>query len=332
MAVTSATRTLWRHADFLKLWTGQTISMAGSQVTLLALPLTAVLVLRATAFQMGVLQAVEYAPFLIVSLAAGVWIDRMRRRTLLVGADVGRALLLGSIPLVFVLGVRWIEYLYVTAFLVGILTVVFNVAYQAHLPSLVDRDQLVDGNSKLEASRSITQVIGPGLGGLAIQLVSPPLAIVLDAVSFLVSAVSLRAIRSPDPAPEPSRHSAWGEVREGFAFIRSHPLVGPIVASSGLVNVSYAVSFAVYILFLSRELGFTPALLGVVLAAGGLGGLTGAATARRVVRFAGFGRTVTGAVAMIGVGLLGIASAGLWPGPAAVVVAVSEAAVSWGII
>jgi MFS family permease len=328
----SGTPGLWRHADFLKLWSGQTISLAGSQVTTLALPLTAVLVLHANAFQMGLLQSVQYAPFVLVSIAAGVWADRVRRRSLLISADLGRALLLGTIPALFLLGVHSMEYLYGIAFAVGVLTVVFNVSYQAHLPSLVDREQLVDGNSKLEASRSVTQVVGPGLGGLVVQLLSPPLAIVLDAASFLVSAVSLRAIRRPDPPPGRSGRSVRAELREGFAFIWSHPLVRPMVASSGLVNVSYSLALAVYILFLSHDLGLTPLVLGVVLAAGGAGGLVGAATARRPLRRFGFGPTVTASIVLLGLGTLAVALAGVVPGPPAVVVAAGEAVMAYATI
>ncbi len=204
---------LWRHPDFLKLWTGQTISLAGSQVTTLALPLTAILLLKANALEMGVLRAVQYAPFVLISLLVGVWTDRVRRRRLLIGADYGRALLLGSVPPVILLGGRWMAYLYVIGFAVGILTVIFNIAYQAHLPSLVDRDQLVEGNSKLEASRSMTQVAGPSVGGLFVELFSPPAAIFIDAASFLVSAVSLQLIRTPEPDPVRSDRSAWLELR-----------------------------------------------------------------------------------------------------------------------
>jgi Na+/melibiose symporter-like transporter len=323
---------LWRHADFLKLWSGQTVSLAGSQVTTLALPLTAVLVLRAGPLQMGVLQAAQFAPFIVVTLLAGVWVDRASRRTLLIGSDVGRALLLGSVPVAFLLGLRSIEYLYVVAFAVGILSVIFNVAYQAYLPTLVDVDQLAEGNSKLEASRSLTQVVGPGLGGLAVQAVSPPLAIVLDALSFVVSAISLRSIRRADPRPRLPAHSVWTELREGFAFIFAHPIVRPIVLTSALVNISYSLAIAVYLLFLSRDLHLGPALLGVVLAMGGAGGLAGAATARWPLRWLGYGRTVAGSIAFLGLGTLGLALAGILPVPPVLLVGFCEALTSYTII
>ncbi|MGH2485484.1 MAG: MFS transporter, partial [Ktedonobacterales bacterium] len=178
---------LWRHRLFLRLWTGQTISLVGSQVTLLALPLTAVLTLRASAFQMGVLRALQYAPALLIGLFAGVYIDRLRRRPILMGADVGRALLLGSIPLVAALGALTMGYLEAIAFLVGSLSVIFEAAYLAFLPALVGRAQLVDANGKLEASQSVSRIVGPGFAGLLIQLLTAPIAIIADAASFVVS-------------------------------------------------------------------------------------------------------------------------------------------------
>jgi len=323
---------LWRHPDFLKLWAGQTISLAGSQVTGLALPLTAILLLRANALEMGVLRAVQYAPFVLLSLVAGVWIDRVRRRRLLIMADYGRAALLASIPVVILLGGRWMPYLYVIGFVVGILTVVFNIAYQAHLPSLVDRAHLVEGNSKLEASRSLTQVAGPSLGGLFVELFSPPAAIFIDAASFLVSAISLQLIRAPEPEPARATADAWRELLEGFAFIWAKPFIRLVAITTATVNLCLAMAQAVYILFMSQDLGFNPLLLGLVLAAGGGGGLAGAATARHVVRLVGFERTVGGAIGLIGVGFLGIALAAIVPVPAFPLVVVAQVLMSYGLI
>src|SRR5690242_11212099 len=154
---------LWRHADFLKLWTGQTISQFGTQVSELAIPLTGALVLNASPAEMGLLGAFDFAPFLLLSLFAGVWVDRMRRRPVLIVADIGRVLLLGSIPAAALLGVLRMEQLYVVGLLTGVLTVFFDVAYQSYLPVLVSREHLVEGNSKLEVSRSVAQIAGPGV-------------------------------------------------------------------------------------------------------------------------------------------------------------------------
>src|SRR5262249_50974574 len=188
---------LWRHPGFLKLWTAQTVSVFGSQVTALALPLTAALVLNATPAQMGALNAIEFAPFLLVGLFAGVWVDRLPRRPILIAGDLGRALLLGTIPLAYAFDALRIEQLYVVGFGAGLLTVFFDVAYQSFLPSLVERSQLVEGNSKLEVTRSLAQVGGPGLAGGLVQLLNGPAAIVLDALSFLFSALFIGLIRAP---------------------------------------------------------------------------------------------------------------------------------------
>src|SRR5215467_4773389 len=172
---------LWRHSEFMKLWTGQTISQFGTQVSQLAIPLTAALVLYASPAQMGLLAAFEFAPFLLLSLFAGVWVDRTRRRPILIVADVGRAVLLGSIPLAALLGSLRIEQLYVVGLLSGVLTVFFDVAYQSYLPALVSREHLVEGNSKLEVSRSVAQILGPGMAGFLVQLVTAPIAVAVDA-------------------------------------------------------------------------------------------------------------------------------------------------------
>src|SRR5438105_11611746 len=190
---------LWRHPEFVKLWTGQTISRFGSEISQLAIPLAAALVLDASPAQMGLLSAFEFAPFLLLSLFAGVWVDRVRRRPVLIVADIGRAVILGSIPVAAVLGVLRIEQLYVVGLLTGVLTVFFDVAYQAYLPVLVSREHLVEGNSKLEVSRSVAQILGPGVAGALVQIITAPFAVAIDAASFIASALCLLPIRSPEP-------------------------------------------------------------------------------------------------------------------------------------
>ena len=177
---------LWRHPDFLKLWSAETISQVGSQVTGLALPLVAIITLDVSAFEVALLGVIEFAPFILISLPAGVWVDRMPRRPILIAGDLGRAALLATIPIAYAVDALTIWQLYVVGFLFGVLTVFFDVAYQSYLPALVARDQLVDGNSKLEISRSGAQLAGPALAGVLIQVLKAPLAILLDAISFLV--------------------------------------------------------------------------------------------------------------------------------------------------
>ena len=191
----------WRHGDFRRLWAGQTISQFGSQVTLLALPLVAAVLLEASPFEMGLLAALEMAPFLLVGLPAGVWVDRWPRRPVLIVGDVGRALVLASVPLAYVLGRLSLPQLYLVAFVSGTLTVFFDVAYMSYLPSLMTRDRLVEGNSKLETTRAAAQIGGPGLAGVLIQAFSAPVAIAADAVSFVISAAFCLAISSKEKLP-----------------------------------------------------------------------------------------------------------------------------------
>ncbi|HZD68560.1 MAG TPA: MFS transporter, partial [Actinomycetes bacterium] len=181
-------KSLWRDGDFMRLWTSQSVSRLGSQVSLLALPLVAITVLHASTFEVGLLSTAEFAPFILVGLPAGVWVDRLRRRPLLIAGDVGRALALASIPLAYWLDALSIGQLYAVGLLTGVLTVFFDVAYQSYLPSLVEREQLVEGNAKLEISSSGASIAGPGLAGGLIQLVTAPFAVLADAASFLASA------------------------------------------------------------------------------------------------------------------------------------------------
>jgi MFS family permease len=289
---------LWRHPDFVKLWAGHTISRFGSEISQLAIPLTAALVLNASAFQMGLLGTFEFAPFLLLSLFAGVWVDRLRRKPILIVADIGRALLLGSIPLAAVLGVLRIEQLYVVGFCTGILTVLFDVADQSYLPALVSRGHLVEGNSKLEMSRSVAQIAGPGVGGALVQLVSAPIAILVDAVSFLASAVCLATIRAREAAPVRHAHgggSIWAELREGLVVVLGNPHLRSIAGCTATTNLFGNGMMAVYVLYATRELGIGPALLGIILAAGGPGALLGALLAGRMANRFGLGATIIGA-------------------------------------
>ena len=205
---------LWRHRDFLKLWTGETVSQFGSQVTFLAVPTVAILILHAGPFQVGVLSALEFLAFPTLGLVAGVYADRLRRRPIMIACDLGRMLAIGSIPVAFLLNALTIEQLYLVALITGIFTVFFDVSYQSYLPVLVDRPNLLEGNTKLEISRSTAQVSGPAVAGFLIQWIGGAKAVAVDALSFLVSAVALSVIKTPEPQPKPStaggRSSASG--------------------------------------------------------------------------------------------------------------------------
>jgi MFS family permease len=299
-------RSLWRNADFLKLWAGQTISLIGSEVTSLALPLTAALTLNATPAQMGVLGAVQYTPAILLGLFAGVWIDRVRRRPILLFADVGRALLLASIPVAILLGVHGMNYLYGVAFAVGALTVLFSVAYQAYLPSLVEKAHLVEANGRSEASRALAFIAGSGLSGALVQLLTAPIAILADACSFLASVFTLAIIRTPEPKPVRSaeRKHIFAEIGEGLRMTFGHALLRPIVITSAIFNLFAAILNSLLILYLVRDLHFSPVGIGVASAVAGVAGLLAAVIVGRITRWFGVGRTLVGATLLISGGWL----------------------------
>lgn len=293
---------LWRHRDFLKLWTGDTISQFGSQITFLALPITAAVLLGATPFEMGLLGTIEMLPFLLVSLPAGVWVDRLPRRGFLIGGDLVRAAALGTIPAGWLfardlLGMPW---LYAVGIVGGTATVFFDAAYQAYLPSLVEREQLIEGNQKLEVSRSTAQVTGPGIAGGLITLLSAPVTIALDSISFLASAVAVWRIRRREPVPDPKPAGQAGgmvaEIREGLAVITGSPHLRAIAATTATSNLFTSMAFAMYILFATRDLALNAAQIGVIFAIGNVGGLAGALVAGRVPKLIGTGPAIVGAV------------------------------------
>ncbi|HEV7663333.1 MAG TPA: MFS transporter [Chloroflexota bacterium] len=298
---------LWRDPDFVKLFTGHTISRFGSEISQLAIPLTAALVLNASAFQMGLLGTFEFAPFLLLSLFAGVWVDRLRRQPILIVADIGRFLLLASVPVAAIAGGLRIEQLYMVGLLTGVLTVFFDVADQSYLPVLVSREHLVEGNSKLEMSRSVAQITGPGVAGALVQLVTAPIAVAVDALSFLLSAICLFFIRAPEPAPARStagQGNVWVELREGLAVVLGNPLLRPIAACTGTSNLFGNAQMSVFVLYLTRELGIGPALLGIIFAAGGPGSLLGAVLAGRIAQRLGLGATIIGSSLISGMACL----------------------------
>lgn len=323
---------LWRRRDFLKLWAGQAVSLLGSQVTLLALPLTAVLLLHASAAQMGLLRAVTSVPALLFGLLAGVVADRVRRRPLLIRANIGRALLLGSIPVAAVLGLLRLGHLFFIAFATGTLTVFFEVAYTAYLPTLVTPPQLVEGNSRLETTRAVAQFAGPGVAGVLIQWLTAPLAIGVHALGFLVSTVFLGTIHTVEPAlrARGARASVWREIAEGLRAVQAEPTLRALAGSSAIFNLFDNMLLAVYVLYVTRTLGLPPAAVGGILAVGGLGSLVGALLASRVARAIGLGRTLLGGVVVASLAEGGIALA---HGPqVALILALAEAAVQCGAL
>ncbi len=298
---------LWRNADFVKLWIGQTISNAGSGITGVALPLTAVLVLSATPAQMGILNALDGLAVLLIGLFAGVWVDRLRRRPVLIATDLGRALLLGSIPLAAFVHVLHIEQLYIVGALTGILTVFFNVADESFLPALIPQQDLVEGNSKLGASDSLAEITGPAVAGPLVQVVGGPMAILFDAVSFLCSALCIGLISKPELLPQAHerQQSFRLEITEGLRLIVGNPLLRALAGSASIFNFFGNFIGVTYILYIIRELGIAPIFVGFLIATGGISALVGALFAQRVVQRLGLGPTIGVALLIYGVtGLL----------------------------
>jgi MFS family permease len=297
---------LGRDGEFLKYWTASAISDVGSQITALALPLIAALTLAATPWQMGVLTAAGTAPILVVGLFAGVLVDRLRRRPVLIAADVGRAALLLTIPLATLLGALRIELLFAVAFLVGALSLLFDVAHLAFLPSLVRREDLVDGNSKLEVTAATAQVIGPGFGGALVGFIGAPFAVVIDALSFVVSGWLIKRTRATEAErpPAAARAGVWREIHEGLRTVFAQPILRALMACSATLNVFGRMFLAVYVLFMARDLGLGPVGIGLVLATGGLGSLAGALVGAPATRRFGFGPVLLASA--LGFGLTGL--------------------------
>lgn len=285
---------LWRRSDFLKLWSAETVSQFGTQISQLALPLAAIDVLHASAFEVAALTTVAFLPFLLVSLPAGVWVDRLPRRPILIAGDLARAGLLASIPIAYFFDALTIWQLFGVGFLVGIATVFFDIAYQSYLPALVERREIVDGNAKLEISRSAAQTGGPGVAGVLIGLLKAPPAILIDAVSFLVSGLFILAIRKPETSlkDRSPRRKMRVELREGLSYVLRHPYLKNIAACTALFNFFGSVGFAVLLVFARRELHIGPLAIGLAFTIGSLGAMVAAFTANRISGRLGVGRTI----------------------------------------
>jgi MFS family permease len=294
---------LWRHPDFAKLWVAHTVSGLGTGITGQALPFTALLVLGASAGDMGLLAACAGAPVLLVILFAGVWADRLRRRPILIAADIGRAALLVTIPAAAVLGVLSLGQLFIVAALVESLSLFFNVAYRSYLPTLVQRERLVEGNSKLSAGGSVAEISGPALGGVLVQWLSAPFALLFDAASFLFSALFLGSIRTPEPpsAPPEERQSVRSEIGEGLRVVLSNPVLRALAACSGTFTFFGNFFHALYALYAVRDMGMPPGIVGVLIGAGGIGALVGAVLVGPITRRFGVGPTLIGSLTFAGI-------------------------------
>ncbi|MGW6748124.1 MFS transporter [Streptomyces sp. NPDC055006] len=306
---------MWRDRDFRRLWVGQTVSQLGEHTTLVVLPLCAVLTLDAGAGELGVLRAVGQAPILLLSLLVGAWVDRWRTRTVMVLADAGRALVLGAAAAAGLLGALGLPALLVTGFSVGALSVFFDVAYQASLVRLVERDQLVRGNSALEGSRSAAQIAGPALGGALVSLLTAPIAAASGALLFALSFLSIRRIRRGESVQEPTQEGSqrlrepaqppsrrpprvWRRIREGLRFVVGDTSLRAVCLASAAFQFSLAATMTVYLLFLPRELHLSGTEVGLALAATGPGALLGSLLAARLPGRFGHGVVLVSAAAL----------------------------------
>jgi MFS family permease len=329
---TARRRSLLRHPDFARLWSAATISLFGTQVSQVAIPVIAVLLLKASPGEVGLLTTIEFLPFLLFTLPAGVWVDRLSRRRILIVADVGRALMLASIPIAYALGVLTIWQLYLVGFTNGVMTVFFDVADMSYLPTILDRDELVEGNSKLQISNSSAQILGQPVGGGLVALLSAPFAVIIDAVSYIGSALLIFSIRRKEQpgtaasssggvsaseagdtpgsgvsvaleaavaANEP-RSSMRSDIAAGLRYIAGQRFLRNIAASTGTSNLCTNITFAIFAVYVYRDLAMSPAQVGIFGGIGGAGVLIGALIASRVGERFGVGPTIVGSMAVTG--------------------------------
>ncbi len=281
---------LLRETHFRRLWIGQTISVMGDQVYALAMPLVAVLTLDVDPAQMGLLTAATLLPHLLFSLAAGVWLDRVRsRRRVMILADLGRAALVLSVPIAFVLDVLTIEHLFVAGFLTGTLTVLFDLSWSVVFVAVTPRERYVEGSALLNGSRSLSHVVGPTIGGGLVQVLGAPLALVADATSFLASALFIRRVHAVEAPVEPEPGTLRSRFGAGMSFIFRDGIMRAVLLSAATINFFNFGFSALFVLYATRELGVSPGVLGAVLGVGAVGGLLGATVASRIGRRIGLG-------------------------------------------
>lgn len=284
---------LGQNRDFRVLWVGETVSLFGAQVSLLALPLTALIGLRASTSEVGAIRFIEYAPFLLFALPLGVLSDRCRRRPLLVFANAARVILIGSVPIFGLVGSLTLGQLYIVAFGVGLCTVLYDICLMTYLPTLVDSAHLVDANARVSLSMAAAQVSGPGLAGLLIRFFTAPVSLVLTAGSYVFSAISLLLIRSGESVPIPSEHAPWQDLRTGLSFLFGTPALCAVTLAGSLYNLAWSVCQTAFLIYAQRQLGIDVGAIGVTLAVGASGGVLGAAVAPQLSRRFPFGRAYT---------------------------------------
>lgn len=284
---------LWRDRNFLTFWTGQAFSQFGAQITELAIPVLAVLVLNATEFEVGVLTAANVAAFLVVGLPAGAWIDRMRKRHVMIWADAVRAVTLAAVPVLWLSGTLHIWHLIVVALIMGVATVFFDVSNQSLVPSLVRPGHIAEANGKLQSTEQLANLTGPAVGGWLIGIIAAPLAIVVTVGTYLVSFVAMLFTRDDEVRRAPEDHQPiMKEIGEGLRWVFGNPLLRRIVATTGFANLFGTMAATLLPIYLLRVLGLTPVEMGVIFSLGAVGGLVGAMATPHIVKRFGEARTL----------------------------------------
>lgn len=287
---------IWRSADFVRLWGSQNISLLGTEVTGIAIPFLAVVLLQATPIQVGILTSARYLPYLLAALPAGIIVDRFPRRTIMILANLLRGLLLGAIPVLSLLGVLQVEHLYVISFVVGLLAVPFDLSWQSYIPTLVTREQLHAANSQLMASGFAISLGGPGLGGVVVQVLTAPLAIAVDAASYLIAAVGLLTIRLREKMAQPPVRDLPREVAEGFRIVFGNVYLRTIAFEATSANAASNFVQVTLVYHLLHTLGFNPATLGILLAGASAGAMVGAFFTDRLTKRIAFGHLIVGSM------------------------------------
>jgi MFS family permease len=305
---------LWGNSGFVHLWGAATVSTFGSLVTRTALPFTAILLLDASPSDIGVLRIAELLPGFVFGLVAGAWVDRLRRKPVMIATDLGRALLIVTIPAAAFLGWLGLGQLYVIAALVSVLSVFFDVAYQSFLPSLVKNDELVEANSKLSAAMSVTEASAFSAAGWLIQLLTAPVAMLVDGLTFIASAGLVARIREPELQTEPrsteSHPSITSDIVDGLRAVWRQPILRGMVVAGLAQNLAFGLVGTVFLLYVNQEVGFDPGILGMIFAVGGVSSFLGAMIAGRLPRY-GIGAVMVASLllAAIGVAFVPLATA-----------------------
>ena len=308
-------RSLRRNRAFMLVWSAATVSVFGSYVTRIALPFVAILTLGAGPIEVAVLRSLELVAALVVGFIAGAWVDRLRRRPVLIWADIGRAALLGSIPLAALAGWLTLPQVFIVAAVAAVLTTFFDVADQAYLPTIVPRSDLVRANGALAATSSAVEFVAFGVAGFLVNLLTAPIAILIDGISFVVSAILLGSIRRPEPPPPPAadRDPVTQEIREGLRLVIRDPVLRGLVGGMMGLAAMWGIFGAIWLLFVVDELRLEPALIGVIAALGGFGSLLGALLASRATARFGIGNVIIASMLFAAFGnlLIPLAPAGL---------------------